>query len=48
MSLPYYYHKANMFLDVIVLVSSTTFQTCDCSHVSLHHPRKRKSKEKKY
>ena len=53
MSPPYCFHKVNMFPDIIVLNPSTTFQTydfisceisCNCSHVSLHHPRKRKIK----
>ena len=56
MSLPHYYHKANMFTNIIVLVSYTLFQTynimscdasCDCSHMSFHCPRKEKEKEKK-
>ena len=43
-NLLYHFHKANMFSDVIVLDSSTTFQTydliscdisCDCGHMSL-------------
>ena len=47
---PYYYHKINMFLDIIVLVSSTTFQTynitsCDHGHMPLHYTRKTKTKE---
>ena len=55
--LPHYYHKMNMFSNVIVLVSSMPFQTyditsCDHGHMPLHYPRKekekRKSKEKKY
>ena len=41
---PYYFHKVNMFPDIIVFNSSTTFQTydfisyeisCNCSHVFL-------------
>ena len=52
-SLLYYYHKANIFSNVIVLVFSTLFQTyditsCDaswdCGHMPLHHPRKEKEK----
>jgi len=40
-----------MFLDIIVLVSSTTFQTynitsCDHDHMPLHCPRKTKTKTK--
>ena len=54
-SLPYYYHKANMFTNIIVLVSYNLFQTynimscdasCDCSNMSFHCPRKEKEKEK--
>ena len=52
-SLPHHFHKVNMFSDVIVLDSSTTFQTYDfilydtsydCGHVSLYHPRKNQNK----
>ena len=58
MGLLHHYYKMNMFSNIIVLVSSTPFQTynitsCDHGHMPLHHPRKdkrrkRKSKEKKY
>ena len=55
MSLPYYYHKTNMFPDIIILVSSTLFQiyditSCDHSYVLLYHPKekRKKLKEKKY
>jgi len=49
MSSPYCYHKANMFSDVIVLVSPTPFHiyditSCNYSHMPLHHPRKEKEK----
>jgi len=57
-SLPYCFYKVNMFSDIIVLDSSTTFQTydliscdtsCDCSHVSFHCLRKQnwKSNQRK-
>ena len=50
-SLLYCYYKVNIFPNIIVLVPSTIFQTyditlCGCSHMSLHHPRKRKRKKK--
>ena len=50
MSLPYCFHKINIFSDVIILDSSTTFQTnnfiscdtsCDHSHILLHCPKKK-------
>jgi len=59
MSLLYCYYKANIFPDIIILVSSTLFQIyditlynilCDCSHMSLHYlkeKKKRKIKSKK-
>ena len=52
MSLPYCYYKMNIFSSVIVLVPFTIFQTyditlCDCSHILLHCPRKRKIKSRK-
>ena len=48
MSLLYHFHKANTFLNIIILDLSTIFQTYDlisydtsydCSHVPLHHLR---------
>ena len=51
----HHYYKINMLSDIIVLNSSTIFQTydliscdasCDCSHVPLHHLRKTKLKIK--
>ena len=54
MSLPYYYYKANIFPNVIVLVPFTLFQiynitSCDHGHMPLYYPRKEKNpKEKKY
>ena len=52
MSLPYYYHKTNMFPDIIILVSSTLFQiyditSCDYSYVLLHHPKEKRKKIKR-
>ena len=56
MSLLYHFHKANMFSNIIVLDSSTMFQTydlilcdisCDCSHVPLHCPEKEKENKNK-
>ena len=56
MSSLHYYHKTNVFSDIIVLVSSTIFQTyniiscdasCDYGHMSLHCLRKRKRKRKR-
>ena len=53
---PHCFYKINIFLDIIVLNSSTTFQTydfisCDisydCGHMSLHYSRKRKRKKKR-
>jgi len=55
-SLPHHFHKVNMFSDIIVLDSSTTFQTYDfilyntsydCGHVPLYYPRKNKNKIKR-
>ena len=50
-SSPYYYHKVNMFLNIIVLISSTIFQTYDIKsydhdHMPFHHPQKLKLKLK--
>jgi len=52
MSLPYYYYKANIFPDIIVLVSSTLLQTYnitsyDYSYVLFHCLRKEKENQKK-
>ena len=55
-SLPHCFHKVNMFSDIIVLNSSTIFQTydliscdtsCDCNYLSLHCLRKQKQKQNK-
>ena len=56
MSLPYCFHKINIFSDVIILDSSTTFQTnnfiscdtsCDHSHILLHCLKKKETKQNK-
>ena len=55
MSLPYCFHKINIFSNIIVLDPSIIFQTydfiscdtsCNHSHGSLYHPRKTKTKTK--
>ena len=55
MSLLYCFHKINIFPDVIILDSSTIFQTynfiscntsCDHSHILLHCPKNQKKKNK--
>ena len=47
----HYYHKVDMFSDIIVLVPSIPFQTyditsCDCGHVLLHCLSENKKKTK--
>jgi len=56
LGLPYYYYKINMFFNIIILDSSTSFQiynliscdiTCDHSHIPLHCLRKLNEKKNK-